>query len=227
MPRRKVSKGICAYCGEAFAKNGAGKHLAVCTKRQAVMAKAEGSKGPSEDLYYLRAQAEDQPQFWLDLEMRGTATLKDLDYYLRGIWLECCGHLSQFSIGGWGGDKIAFSRPISAVFKPDVELTHIYDFGTESVTLITALGKRHGVPTTKKPIALLLRNQMPEVACIECGQPATWLCIECQIEHNSPGALCDIHIKKHPHHNYGEPTKIVNSPRVGLCGYVGPAMPPY
>ncbi|MBK6433513.1 hypothetical protein [Candidatus Amarolinea dominans] len=28
----------------------------------------------------------------LHLEMRGKATLKDLDEYLRAIWLECCGH---------------------------------------------------------------------------------------------------------------------------------------
>jgi len=31
----------------------------------------------------------------------------------------------------------------------------------------------------------------------------------------------------HPHEEYGEPIEIVNSPRLGLCGYTGPADPPY
>ena len=35
-----------------------------------------------------------------DLEMRGSATLAKLDDYLRAIWLECCGYLSGFTIGG-------------------------------------------------------------------------------------------------------------------------------
>jgi len=37
--------------------------------------------------------------------MRGSATLAKLDDYLRAIWLECCGHLSKFTIGGWGGGE--------------------------------------------------------------------------------------------------------------------------
>jgi len=37
--------------------------------------------------------------------MRGSATLTKLDDYLRAIWLECCGHLSKFTIGGWGGGE--------------------------------------------------------------------------------------------------------------------------
>jgi hypothetical protein len=34
-------------------------------------------------------------------------------------------------------------------------------------------------------------------------------------------------MEEHPHESYGEPTLLVNSPRVGLCGYEGPAEPPY
>ena len=31
--------------------------------------------------------------------MPADATLADLDRFLRDIWLECCGHMSQFTIG--------------------------------------------------------------------------------------------------------------------------------
>jgi len=159
--------------------------------------------------------------------MRGSATLKDLDGYLRAIWLECCGHLSRFSSGGWQGKEIPKKRQADEIFESGVELTHIYDFGTSSVTLIKAVGTRKGKPTTSCPIVLMARNLMPECECIKCKQPAIWLCMECLTEENVWGALCDEHKETHPHDNYGELVRLVNSPRLGLCGYAGPAEPPY
>ena len=86
---------------------------------------------------------------------------------------------------------------------------------------------RDGKATTKHPIALLARNQMPLAVCQECGQPAKWLCIECLYEEDKTGHLCDEHVDEHPHENYGEPMPLINSPRTGMCGYGGPAEPPY
>ncbi|MEW6233538.1 MAG: hypothetical protein AB1566_14665, partial [Chloroflexota bacterium] len=142
MPRGKQSKGTCSYCGAQIAKSGVTKHLSACCKRQEIIEKAERKKTESETLYHLRVQDAWRSEFWLDLEMRGSSTLKDLDYYLRGIWLEYCGHLSRFSVGGWRGDGIPKKRKIGDVFRHGVELTHIYDFGTSSETLIKAVGTR-------------------------------------------------------------------------------------
>ncbi|MDS4020424.1 MAG: hypothetical protein RKR03_07930 [Candidatus Competibacter sp.] len=89
------------------------------------------------------------------------------------------------------------------------------------------MGTRQGKPTTTHPIALMARNLMPEAKCIQCDEPAAWLCTECLIEHEVWGTLCDKHAKTHPHDDYGEPIPLVNSPRLGLCGYDGPAKPPY
>ena len=87
MARAKQTKGNCAFCGQEIAKASVVRHLAACASWQAAIAKAEGSKRKSEPLYHLRVQAKGQPQFWLNLEMRGSATLKELDHYLREIWL--------------------------------------------------------------------------------------------------------------------------------------------
>ena len=92
-----------------------------------------------------------------------------------------------------------------------VELTHIYDFGTSLVTSIKVAGARKGKSTTSHPIVLMARNLIPEYKCRECEQPALWLCIECLIEENVWGTLCDEHAKTHPHDNYGDPVKLVNS----------------
>lgn len=210
-----------------MAVGGVAKHLAACSKRRLAMDVAELWKGDPETLYHLRVRDAYQGEYWLDLEMAGSRTLKHLDFYLREIWLECCGHLSQFTTGGWQGSKVAMSRKIEQVFAAGIELTHIYDFGTSSETLIKPVGTRIGKPTTPRPIALMARNVMPEAQCIKCEHPAAWLCIECVIEEDVWGVLCDKHAKTHPHENYGELIKLVNSPRLGMCGYVGPADPPY
>jgi hypothetical protein len=228
MPRGKQSQGKCAYCSKEMAKGSVNKHLATCAERQQLIAIAGQKKGTSETLYHLRIQDAYNPAFWLNLEVRGSATLDKLDGYLRAIWLECCGHMSQFSVGGWSGEEISTKRKVGDIFEAGVELTHIYDFGTSSETLIKFVEMREGKPTTNKPIALMVRNLLSPSECIECKELALYLCLECLNDLNVWGTLCDRHLKKHGHRDsYGDPLPLVNSPRLGMCGYDGPAAPPY
>jgi hypothetical protein len=226
MPRGKQSKGSCQYCETEITKGVVTKHLSACTQRRSVIEKAEQGKAKKETLFHLRVEDAWQHYYWLDLEMRGSSTLGHLDSYLRDIWLECCGHLSQFSFGWWRGEVLPLRLKIREVLREGDELTHIYDFGTSSETLIRLVGIREGKPTTARPIALLARNVPPETKCMDCGHPAAWICVEC-LEEDRTGALCDEHARTHPHDNYGEPIPVVNSPRMGMCGYTGPAEPPY
>jgi hypothetical protein len=227
MSRGKRSQGQCLYCSQEMAGSGMVKHLSACQERQKKIADAEQNNAAKQKLYHLRVQDAWEGTYWLDLEMSGRATLKKLDDYLRAIWLECCGHLSRFSIDGWRGQEIPMRIRADQIFELDEILTHIYDFGTSSETLIKVVAVREGASTTKHPIALMARNLQPSAECMECGKSAAWLCIECVYEDNASGFLCDAHVKKHPHNNYGEPFPIVNSPRLGMCGYTGPADPPY
>ena len=227
MPRRPENPGTCAYCSEIITKRGVVKHLDKCPKRKEALSAAEASSRPEETIWHLRVQDAYDKDFWLDLEMVGSASLDKLDKYLRAIWLECCGHLSKFTIGGWGGLDVGKARKADAIFEPGLVLRHLYDFGTTSETDIKVVGCREGKSTTKHPISLLARNRIPEFVCQECGQPAHWLCIECVYDEDKSGYLCDEHMEEHPHENYGEPMPLVNSPRTGMCGYEGPAEPPY
>lgn len=119
-------------------------------------------------------------------------------------------------------------RRIQSVFRPDVTVTHIYDFGSTSETSIHAVGVREGKPTTKHPIALMARNEPPEMKCEECGEPATHACQQCAYHGSEAGWLCRKHAKKHEK-QYEEHwvAEVFNSPRMGICGYTGPATPPY
>ena len=207
-------------------KGGMSKHLGSCKARKEAIIKANQGKAKSENLYHLRVQDAYGGDFWLNLEMRGSKTLNDLDNYLRAIWLECCGHLSEFFLGRFT-DTVANSRKIEGVFAYTDSLYHIYDFGTSSETIVKFVDVREGAPLSKKPIVLMARNKQPVVECMECSKPATYLCMECIYDDNTEGTLCDEHAEDHPHDNYGEPMPIVNSPRMGMCGYDGPAEPPY
>ncbi len=221
------SRGICNFCGKETTKGAMTRHLQVCPRYFEGIEVALQGKQSEETLLLLRVQDAHIKDFWFDVEMSGAATLKKLDAYLRAIWLECCGHMSEFSTGGWGSRKIGMTQTALKAFSTGSQLTHIYDFGTSSETLVTLIAQRQGKALTKHPIALLSRNIIPKVECQSCGENATHLCMECQYEHEKPGFLCAEHVKKHPHKQYGKPLKLVNSPRLGMCGYDGPAKPPY
>ncbi len=218
-------RGACAYCGREMTRGGLSRHLAGCKERGAAIAAADAGKGESGPQVHLQVQDAWGGDYWLHLEMQGSAPLGELDHYLRAIWLECCGHMSRFSVGGWGGEEFDMDEKAADVLQPGVELTHIYDFGTDSQTLIRVVAVRQGKPLTRHPITLMARNAPPAVACQDCGEPATRLCLECPYD-EQPGTLCAAHARKHRHRELGK-LPLLNSPRSGMCGYDGPAKPPY
>jgi len=220
-------EGKCLCCGDTVTKATVARHLNNCVVRQSRMLKTQEKGTANEGLFHLRIESLDCGYYWLNVEVSGDATLDDFDYYLRKIWLDCCGHCSSFSIGRRRGQKVSNDGSINDVFQKVEVLTHVYDYGTPSHTLIKKIGIRIGNPTTKHPIVLMARNLMPPEVCLECKAPAGWLCIECVHEHGEWGVLCEKHSKSHAHSNYGTPIPLVNSPRIGMCGYDGPAQPPY
>lgn len=236
MPRKKQSRGACAYCGKDMTKGGISRHLKTCPERQAAIATANKKRGRNKTIYHLQVLDAWAGDYWLHLEMNGDAQLKDLDYYLRAIWLECCGHLSAFEIGpivytqlfddgmGWREERSMNVR-VDKLFAPGMSIPYEYDFGTTSELVIKVVGERKGKPTTSHPIALMARNNFDPPPCVVCGKPATYVCAECIWDDPSQAIFCDEHADEHEHEEML--LAIVNSPRVGMCAYEGPAEPPY
>ena len=238
MARKKQTRGSCVFCGKEMTKGGLTRHLQSCAERQKKIETADAGRGRKETIYHLQVQDAWDGDYWLQLEMRGGAELVDLDEYLRAIWLECCGHLTAFTIApnqytqifedSWlGSSDRSMEVPVREVFAVGQEIPYEYDFGDTSHLVIKVIAAREGKALTRKPIFLMARNLAPEFSCQECGQPAQWFCLECVYEEEKPGLLCDRHADEHTHTDYGEPMPLVNSPRLGMCGYDGPAEPPY
>ena len=172
MPSRKQPRGVCGFCGRESTKGGLARHLGSCGARKDAVQAADAGSGRAMTIIHLRVQDGHRSEFWLDLEINGSAALRDLDGYLRAIWLEYCGHLSMFSEGGWGDeDELPMNAHIGRILKPGAELIHIYDFGDSSETRIKSVSSREGKPTGDRPIFLMSRNLPPAYGCAECERP--------------------------------------------------------
>ena len=236
MTGRVRTSGDCGYCGKEMTTGGLTLHLRSCAARRKVIEQADGGGRSLQDIYHLRVQGRYRREYWLHLEMCGDATLEDLDYYLRTIWLECCGHLSQFKIGGMlydhPGDFQEFESmdvSVDRLFGVGLALFHEYDFGSTTELAIKVLDRRQGQPTTNHPIALMARNVHQPPPCQVCGEPAQLLCLDCHYQGGDElaGFVCEDDTAVHEdHEDYGS-MPVVNSPRSGVCGYGGPAEPPW
>ena len=226
MPRT-ISTGQCTACQQTLAKNTMTRHLATCSKRLVLdqQPPTGRSKAREISLLHLIVEGKDLPQYWLHVEIPADASLKHLDQFLRDIWLECCGHLSAFTIHGVRyavladpefGDR-GMTGKVGALLAPGTTALHEYDYGTTTELQLRSLAERQGI-ARGYGVRMLARNVPPDTPCEECGQPATQVCSQCIWE--EAGWVCDTHAQEHA---CGEDMllPVVNSPRVGMCGYVG------
>ena len=99
---KEVSKGVCSFCKGEFEKAKMTQHLKYCKQRATEIA-TELENTPALQkirLFHILVEGRYNPQCWMHLELSAQDDLADLDDFLRAIWLECCGHLSEFTIGG-------------------------------------------------------------------------------------------------------------------------------
>lgn len=94
--KKEISQGVCRFCQQTVAKGKMTQHLKACKAR---FASATHQDRREQRLLHVFVEGKYRPEYWMHLEVPGAATLADLDDFLRDTWLECCGHLSEFTIG--------------------------------------------------------------------------------------------------------------------------------
>jgi len=223
---RRVSEGKCSLCNGTFSKAAITKHLESCRERKKVPETLSKSRGLKKmKIFHLVVEGHDLPTYWIHLDAPVNATLKDLDDFLRDTWLECCGHLSAFTIEGRRYEVAEnefmeveiMDVVLGKVINPRMKFYHEYDFGTTTELKLRVVSEREG-EFKGKSIRLLARNNPPMITCGSCGKIATQVCGQCIW--SGEGWLCDECIREH---ECGEEMflPVVNSPRVGMCGYTG------
>jgi len=220
-----TTKGTCQLCQTVLSKSGMTRHLGTCLQKAADTTSTQKAKKAIK-LLHLQVEGRGQPQYWMHLELPADATLETLDAFLRSTWLECCGHMSKFDIGGVSyssypdpefGDK-SMRAKVGTVLSPGGQFFHEYDFGTTTELRLKVVAERQG-QAKGKSVGILARNEPPQIVCKECGKPATEVCTEC-IYDEGGGWLCETCAGEH---ECGEDMllPVANSPRVGMCGYAG------
>lgn len=220
--KKQISHGACALCGASnITKRAVLKHLEQCPKA------VKANKG--ENVFRMLVTFPYDKRYWLFLEAEESASLRAFDSFLRNIWLECCGHLSQFTIAMRKYGNNSMGKKLKDLLLFGMKCFYEYDFGSTTELVVDVL-EQQAIPKTKgKPIRLLARNEPIIFSCSQCGNPAVTICEECEENIEGPDDTerifyCESCIDdgtRHSHNDEGMRLPIVNSPRMGVCGYTG------
>jgi len=217
MAKQAAAPGTCYLCKEPITKRTAVTHM-----------QKNHAPDTGEERLAIMVDTPYSSPYWMVLLVKPNATLEDLDRSLRDIWVECCGHLSAFTITGveyqrcsesgmddFFGDAKSMKVKIQKVLVPGMTFLYEYDFGT---TTELRLKVADSIPWHKEKEKIIMAgmNDKLEFPCTECGKPASYH----YIENDDFTVLCDdCSSDEDLDECYLLP--ICNSPRTGLCGYEG------
>lgn len=214
MTEKIVTKGVCKRCKEVVSTRGAKGHIAKCVPQVI-----------HPDAYLIKVQwPHKNPIYWMYLSVPFKSELEDLDRFLREIWLECCGHLSQFRIGQklyssffepnpfFRFEEFSMSVQCKEVLLPGLKFMHEYDMGTTTELFLEVVGLIKAETANK--IRVLVQNQEPEFKCESCGEKAAF------VSSSEGYCICESCVEDEDEEE-GFLLPLVNSPRTGVCGYVG------
>lgn len=214
---KKAILGTCFTCNKQnISKAIMFKHIKTCLKN----GETSGGKEPKSkeaNAFLLRITDVYMKEYFLCILLPFTSTLNSLDTFLRNEWVECCGHMSEFNVG-------SKAKKASQILEKGMEFGYDYDFGSTTSLNIEVLDEAY---TKSKKVICIGRNEPLQYVCKVCKKEAIQLCIECGWDEKSDEDFvfyCDAcgEEKKGGHeHEEGMMLPIVNSPRMGVCAYVG------
>jgi ribosomal protein L37AE/L43A len=217
MEEKILTKGVCNTCKELLSIRAAKNHIIKCLQQ-------DTKDAP--DAFLVKVQwPQRNPLYWLYLSVPYKSKLAALDLFLRKTWLECCGHLSQFIIdrkryssdcednvfGGY--EEFPLSIRSEQVLMPGLKFMHEYDFGSTTELLLEVVGVIKA--TVNKKIGVIMQNQEPQFNCTSCGEKAI------MIDSLNGDYFCPSCVEEEEDDDERYLLPLVNSPRTGVCGYVG------
>lgn len=229
------TKGFCKYCGKEYTRSGMLRHLEACKERKSKLAMETGKRKCK--YFQIVISGKYAKTYWLIVETSENTTLKELDRFIRDIWVECCGHLSAFTIQGtqyescpvtdgfWGKPSKNMNFRLKDVVDVGDSISYEYDFGSTTELMLSIHSRREGEKKNNE-IIILSRNNPPKILCSNCEQnEAKWVDPEGYYE-DLP-FWCDkcLDEKNRDEEEEGYELQfllpICNSPRMGICGYEG------
>ena len=198
--------GTCCVCRQTVAVNQIRRHLPRCIEAHTGLRPSSNPRRRDrrrifQKTAHISIRSRERPH-WLELGVRCDVTLYELDAFLRSVWLECCGHLSNFRINDETYSIVVplpgtgrrfepeydyeenlkhMGRSVNAAVPPLARFRHEYDYGTPTeleLEYVAVYGELVQVVAPTQPwhggrIVILARNHSLR-ACLCCGKPARW-----------------------------------------------------
>ncbi len=202
-----MSKINCTFCNTKFGIKAFKNHLEDCI--------SETQNTKSGYLIEFSSSSYITKKYYSMFAIFGlNCTFKHIDKFLKNKWCECCNHMSILNVCCLTNDKfncdsIKFNILISKYENAD-HFNYEYDMGTTTKITFKIIKKLDGIETNNN-VELVYQNEVHKLKC-KCKKEALFIyedalvCKECSLLIDEDEEIF---------------TPIVNSPRIGLCGYVG------
>jgi len=194
-------------------------HMRACVETHV----ASGTDAAPVQMFHLVVVGAPFTMYWMHLEVCDSTTLRQLDIFLRSVWLESFDHMSCFNIDGIryksptntdfaDNSKETMNHTLGSLVAPGQSFSYEYDFGSTTYLRLQVVDV--WTRASEDPdINILARNQPPDWRCRVCGKPAT------AIEPTSFGITLDAFYCDACAEKTDDPdclAMLENSPRLGL-----------
>lgn len=214
-------QGRCYYCNKGLTERTIKRHMKNCLEMGKVIEEnMKGAKGKAvRDQFVISIKDKYASSVYcIYVSIDSNLQLQHLDKFIRDIWVECCGHLSAFYIDGESYNDNSDGQYEMNYYLKDVlslnkKFEYQYDFGSTTELILEVIDIIK-VPKEFTQIEIIARNNEEKSKCHKCGDKATyfnwnteeWLCKNCAQGIDEDEL---------------EEVSYSNSPRDGVCGYVG------
>lgn len=231
------SQGLCKYCGKKLAANEMLEHLSECKNREI---KVYDSKRKKEGFFDILITSKSNEDYWMIIEVSEKTMLKEIDTFLREIWVGNEDCLSEFKIENikykyLPSGRTLYVEPNQSMYHTvknilEEEKTFDYTYAESKYTKIelNVFKYREGIRHEEEDIVLLSRNISPKMTCCKCRQnQAIWVdsemyslgydafwCEECREEIRKNAGIKEWELLDNL-------LPICNSPRMGIDDYEG------
>ena len=220
-------KGKCYYCNDELSERTIKRHVKGCkVRKQKIEESIAGSKKTKNQYILSIVPQYESREYCLYIAIDIEATLKNLDSFLRNIWLECCGHLSSFLIDdvtydssmekefGFYSESETMEFKLQQVISVGDKFRYDYDFGSTTILKLEVVDE-YLTGESHSQIEILARNEEIQYFCADCNKKAAYF----NYEENK--FFCEECIDEDEDEDMLYSPEYTNSPRDGVCGYEG------
>ena len=222
-------EGKCYCCGKDINGRTAKRHILSCKNRLNNIVENLNKSKVNKDKFIIKMVDKYNPSVYtIYLSIDKGTTLRNLDTFLRDVWMECCGHLSAFEINNVtyscneGSDEDFFSddETMDINLKDTISIgdkfDYSYDYGSTSTILLEVISE-YTTGNSESTIEILARNNENKPICYKCDNEAKYM------DYENQEFVCKECVEEEVEEDDEFLTELgyTNSPRDGVCGYEG------